>query len=148
MPSSPEARRGGAPGPREARTSRTLALGVALPTLLLAFGWAFATYRERSLLEEQRRAEIEAMLGSLEQAVDESLEELRAREDERPYYVWGHYYSPPDVLSLTDPVAISPLATGPADPRVVGHFQLASDGRITTPYAEGLLDARAPACAA
>jgi hypothetical protein len=144
MPSSPEARRGGAPGPREARTSRTLALGVALPTLLLAFGWAFATYRERSLLEEQRRAEIEAMLGSLEQAVDESLEELRAREDERPYYVWGHYYSPPDVLSLTDPVAISPLATGPADPRVVGHFQLASDGRITTPYAEGLLDARAP----
>jgi signal transduction histidine kinase len=121
-----------------------LALGVGLPTLLLALGWAFATYRERSLLEEQRRAEIEAMLGSLEQAVDESLEELRAREDERPYYVWGHYYSPPDVLSLTDPVAISPLATGPADPRVVGHFQLAADGRITTPYAEGLLDARTP----
>ncbi len=130
--------------PRERRTSRVLALGVALPTLLLAIGWGWATVRERAQEEARERAEIEAMLGSLEQAIDESLEELRAREDERPYYVWGHYYSPPDVLSLTDPVAISPLATGPSDPRVVGHFQLAPDGRITTPYAEGPLADRTP----
>ncbi|MFO0708401.1 MAG: HAMP domain-containing sensor histidine kinase [Sandaracinus sp.] len=140
MPSSPERGEGRA---RERRTSRVLALGVALPTVLLALGWAYATVRERALREERERAEIEAMLGSLGLAIDEGLEELRAREDERPYYLWGHYYSPPDVLSLTDPVAVSPLAAGPSDPRVVGHFQLASDGRITTPYAEGLLDARA-----
>ena len=130
MPRSPDA---------SSRTSRVLALGVAVPTLLLAVGWAWATVRERAQEEARERAEIDAMLGSLEQAIDESLEELRAREDERPYYVWGHYYSPPDVLSLTDPVAISPLATGPSDPRIVGHFQIAADARVTTPYAEGPL---------
>ncbi len=129
---------------RTSRTSLVLALGVALPTVLLALGWAAATVRERSLREEAQRVQVEAMLGSLDQAIAESLEELRAREDERPYYLWGHYYSPPDVLSLTDAVAISPLAAGPGDPRVIGHFQLGQDGRITTPYAEGPLDERAP----
>ncbi len=140
MPRSPEAPR----RTRTAGTSRWLALGVALPTLLLALGWGLATVRERELREDAERVQIEAMLGSLEQAIDESLEELRAREDERPYYLWGHYYSPPDVISVTDSVAISPLASGPGDPRVIGHFQLAADGRITTPYAEGPLDGREP----
>jgi len=127
-----------------ARTTRWLALGIALPTLLLALGWGLATVRERVLREDAERVQLEAMLGSLEQAIDESLEELRAREDERPYYLWGHYYSPPDVISVTDSVAISPLASGPGDARVIGHFQLAADGRITTPYAEGPLDGREP----
>jgi signal transduction histidine kinase len=140
MPPSREGRAGSRPAHR---TTLVLALGVALPTLLLALGWAAATVRERTVREEALRLQVSAMVGSLEQAIDESLEELRAREDERPYYLWGHYYSPPDVLSLTDPVAVSPLAAGPSDLRVVGHFQLAADGRITTPYAEAALLDRA-----
>ena len=125
------------------RTSRVLALGVALPTLLLALGWGYATLRERELY---RRAEVERlddMLASFELGVTESLSELADREGQRPHYIWGHYYSPPDVLSLTDPVAISPLVMGTGDARIVGHFQIAADGSVTTPYAEGLLDARA-----
>lgn len=124
------------------RTSRVLALGVALPTLLLALGWGYATLRERELY---RRAEIERlddMLASFELGVTESLSELADREGQRPHYVWGHYYSPPDVLSLTDPVAVSPLVMGTGDARIIGHFQIAADGSVTTPYADGSLDAR------
>ena len=124
------------------RTSRVLALGVALPTLLLALGWGYATLRERELY---RRAEVERlddMLASFELGVTESLSELADREGQRPHYVWGHYYSPPDVLSLTDPVAVSPLVMGTGDARIIGHFQIAADGSVTTPYADGSLDAR------
>jgi signal transduction histidine kinase len=63
------------------------------------------------------------------------MRELVAREDERPFYEYSHYYSPPDVLALTDPVAISPLATESGDPRIVGHFELDPDGTLRTPYA-------------
>jgi signal transduction histidine kinase len=126
--------------PRPRRTALLLGLGVALPTLLLAMGWAAATVRERSTRAQAEEAELAARLGALDQAIDESLEELRTREDAQPYYLFGHYYSPPDVLSLTDPVAVSPLARGPSDPRIVGHLQLAASGRITTPYAEPALD--------
>ena len=128
--------------PPEARVGRVLALGVALPTLLLALGWGYATLRERELY---RRAEVERlddMLASFELGVTESLSELADREGQRPHYVWGHYYSPPDVLSLTDPVAVSPLVMGTGDARIVGHFQIAADGSVTTPYADGTLEAR------
>lgn len=128
--------------PPEGRVGRVLALGVALPTLLLALGWGYATLREQELY---RRAEVERlddMLASFELGVTESLSELADREGQRPHYVWGHYYSPPDVLSLTDPVAVSPLVMGTGDARIVGHFQIAADGSVTTPYANGTLDAR------
>jgi signal transduction histidine kinase len=127
---------------RSLRTSRVLALGVALPTLLLALGWGYATLRERELYRRAEEARLNDELASFELGVTESLSELANRESQRPHYVWGHYYSPPDVLSLTDPVAVSPLVMGTGDARIVGHFQIAADGTVTTPYAVGPLDAR------
>ena len=72
--------------PPERRVGRVLALGVALPTLLLALGWGYATLRERELY---RRAEVERlddMLASFELGVTESLSELADREGQRPHY--------------------------------------------------------------
>ncbi len=59
---------------------------------------------------------------------------FRRREDSRPFYLYNHYYSPPDVLAVADPVAVSPLARAPDDPRVVGYFQIDPDGTVRTPY--------------
>jgi signal transduction histidine kinase len=74
--------------------------------------------------------------------VDESLEELRRREDQRPFYLYNPVYSPPDVVSVVDPVALSPLARDPDDPRIVGYFQVEPDGTVLTPYAAGAPDPR------
>jgi signal transduction histidine kinase len=112
-----------------------LALGVALPTILLSLGWLWSTVRERDGLRREHEARLARSAGVVRAAVDASLEELRRAEDDRPFYLYNHYYSPPDVLAVSDPVAISPLARPPVDPRVVGWFQIDPDGTVRTPHA-------------
>jgi signal transduction histidine kinase len=114
--------------------SRWLALGVALPTLLLGAGWLAASFRERASRVREEQARLEGVAAAVRGAVDEGLEDLRRREDERPFYLYNHYYSPPEVLAISDPIALSPLATGPSDSRVVGWFQVDPDGTVRTPW--------------
>ncbi len=109
-------------------------LGVAMPTVLLGVGWLWASVRERDSLEREQRAALLRAADVVRGVVDESLEELRAREDARPFYLYNHFYSPPDVLAVSDPVAVSPLARDPEDPRVVGYFQVEPGGTVRTPY--------------
>ena len=116
------------------RRTWLILLGVAVPTLLLGTGWLAASVRERDALERQQLARLARTADAVRGVVDESLEELRAREDERPFYLYNHYYSPPDVLAVNDPVAVSPLARAPSDPRVVGYFQIEPGGTVRTPY--------------
>jgi signal transduction histidine kinase len=113
-----------------------LMLGVAivLPAVLLAVGWWTAAERERESGVRAYLARLERTSDVVRAAIDESLEELRQREDSRPFYLYNRYYSPPDVLALSDPVAISPLAGEPLDPRIVGYFQMDPDGTLHTPY--------------
>lgn len=112
-----------------------LAIGLVVASLALAGGWLFATLRERDVRRAEARARLMRAADAVRGAVDESLEELRRREDERPFYLYQHLYSPPDVLAITDPVAVSPLARPSADPRVRAYFQIDPDGRVRTPYA-------------
>jgi len=110
------------------------ALAVAIPTLLLGAGWLAASVRERASRVREEEARLEAIAASVRGAIDEGLEDLRRREDERPFYLYHHYYSPPEVLAISDPVAISPLAAGSTDPRIVGWFQVDPDGTVRTPF--------------
>lgn len=112
-----------------------LAVGLVLSTSLLGGGWLWSTWRERETRIREARASLTRVASGVRAAVDESLEELRAREDQRPFYLYSHFYSPPDVLAISDPVAVSPLATPSTDPRIVGHFQIHPSGRVSTPYA-------------
>ncbi|MFK7985464.1 MAG: ATP-binding protein [Sandaracinaceae bacterium] len=116
------------------RRVTALALGVVLATLLLGGGWLRATLRDRDARMSDARGQLERRADLVRAAVDESLEELRAREDERPFYLYNHFYSPPDVLAISDPVARSPLAQTPSDIRWVGHFQIDPEGAVQTPY--------------
>ncbi|MEZ4338489.1 MAG: HAMP domain-containing sensor histidine kinase [Sandaracinaceae bacterium] len=111
-----------------------LAVGLVLSTLLLGGGWLWSSWRERTTRLREERARLERVASVVRGAVDESLEELRQREDDRPFYLYGYYYSPPDVLAISDPVAVSPLAHPPTDPRVVGYFQIDPGGAVRTPY--------------
>ncbi len=119
---------------RSSRAAIASVLALALPVLLLAGGWLWSSLRERDARLAEERARLVSGLDRARSAVDAGLRELAAREDERPFYVYSHYYSPPDVLALNDPVAISPLAAETGDPRIVGHFELDPDGTFRTPY--------------
>ncbi len=111
------------------------ALATAIPTALLAAGWVFASKREQDVRTREVGQRLLRAADAVRVAVDESLEELRVREDRRPFYLYNYYYSPPEseVRSLTDPVAISPLARDLDDPRIVGHFQIDPDGTVRSP---------------
>ena len=124
-----------------------LALGIALPTLFLAGGWLLATRRERDARAEDARTRLTRSAAAVSAAVDESLEELRRREDARPFYVYNHFYVPPEVFSVTDPIAVSPLAGEPDDPRIVGYFQVDPGGAVRAPYATEPGDAHLPRAA-
>ncbi|MCY1053772.1 HAMP domain-containing sensor histidine kinase [Nannocystis sp. SCPEA4] len=117
------------------RRTLALGLGVAAPTLALALGWLLAGLRERDMLAEQRQDELVQAAELLRAAVREGLEELRRREDARPFEHYGRFYRPPEVLALGEAVALSPLAGEPDDPRISAYFQLDPDGRVRTPYA-------------
>jgi signal transduction histidine kinase len=111
-----------------------LAIGLVLSTLLLGGGWLVSSLRMRDARIHQARERLVQAADAVRAAVDESLEELREREDAQPFYLYNYFYSPPDVIAITDPVAISPLARAPRDPRIVGHFSIAAGGNARTPY--------------
>lgn len=117
------------------RRTLGLGLGVAAPTLALALGWLFAGLRERDMLAAQRHDELAQAAELLRVAVREGLEELRRREDARPFEHYGRFYRPREVLALGEAVALSPLAGAPDDPRIAAYFQIDPDGRVRTPYA-------------
>jgi signal transduction histidine kinase len=116
------------------RTAAARVLAIFAPTVLLAAGWLWASARERDGLVRERQALMTRTADTVRAAVDESLAALRDREDQRPFYLYNHFYSPPDVLALADPLAISPLASAPDDARVLGYFQIDPGGVVRTPY--------------
>jgi signal transduction histidine kinase len=121
--------------PRPARRRLlALGLGVALPTVLLAVGWLLASLREHAALAREHDAARRQAAERIAAAVREGLEELRRREDARPFYLYNHFYRPPEVLAVGDAVAVSPLAADPDDPRVVGYFQVDPGERVRAPY--------------
>lgn len=121
--------------PRPARARLlALGLGVALPTVLLAVGWLGASLREHAGLVREQEAARREVAARIAAAVGEGLEELRRREDARPFYLYNHFYSPPEVLARGDAVAVSPLAADPDDPRIIGHFQVDPGERVRSPY--------------
>lgn len=112
-----------------------LGLGVALPTVLLALGWLRSSLREREVLAREQEVRLGQSAEQIRSAVREGLEELRRREDARPFEHYGRFYTPTGVLSLGGAAALSPLAGDPDDPRVVGYFQVDPGEVVRTPYA-------------
>lgn len=119
-----------------------LVMGVGVPVVLLAAGWWLSSTRE----VEGRRREAMALLHRTAEVVrgvlDASLEEMRLREDGRPFDAYNHVYNPPGVVALGDALALSPLARDPEDPRVVGYFQIDAGDAVRTPYEKDALARR------
>ena len=118
------------PSRRESLRASATTVALALPAVLLATGWIASSVREDHALALQHRQGLQTSVDIVSAAIREGLEELRAREAERPYYHYSYHYIPPDVFSVQEAVAVSPLGTPPTDERILGHFQLDPHGVV------------------
>ena len=106
----------------------------ALGALLVAWfasGWGEVRARQRELesepVTEARRAEEQ-----LARDMRLELSRVLGRENARDYYYYGNLYHDPRAVNSWS-VTPSPLANGPEDPLIRGHFQITPSGTVTTP---------------
>jgi len=111
-----------------------LVLVGALAVLLVAWflsGWADVRARQQGVREapiavaNQRGAE-------LARELRDELAGVLEREVARPYFHYQNVFHDPRA-SASVGVTPSPLAAGPDDPLVLGHFRIDDGGRVTTP---------------
>jgi signal transduction histidine kinase len=127
-----EARAVKRPPPRVLYAS--LLLATALAALLIAWfvsGWADVRAQQREARAEPERT-AEHRGAELAHELRAELGKLMTRELERPYFHYSNLFHDPRAGGNWS-VAPSPLSSGPADPLVLGHFQLDPVGRVTTP---------------
>jgi signal transduction histidine kinase len=109
-------------------------LAVFLVTLVTTVLGVAATVNRRAAEAREARATLVRGADLMASLVDESLEELRAREDARPFDHYNEVYRPDGVVAASDAVAPSPLTKTPDDRRILGWFQVNPDGSITVPH--------------
>jgi signal transduction histidine kinase len=104
----------------------TILVAAALAAALIGWfsaGWSGVRAREAELrAAPQRAAEAEAR--ELADELVARLEQLRVDEARRPYFHYQSLFHDPRIASEGIAVAPSPLADGPGDPLVRGHFQV------------------------
>ncbi len=93
-----------------------------------------ATLNRRAAEEREAQAALVRAADLLRSLVDESLEELRAREEARPFDQYNEVYRPEGVVAASDALAPSPLSRAPDDKRILGWFQVNPDGSTTLPH--------------
>lgn len=106
---------------------------VVLAAGLLAAGWITASARDRRARAALERMSDRAVLANAERAVSSRVDELVSRESERPFYVYSHFYIPPDLLTISDAIAVSTLSNEHPEAPMIGWFQVDPDGTVRTP---------------
>ncbi len=123
---------------RSAAPRRSLAAAALLVGLLGALlgawfvsGWADVRARQHAVREAPVAAASQRG-GELARELRGELEAVIGREASRPYFQYQNLFHDPHA-SAGQSVTPSPLASGRADPLVLGYFQLDSSVRVTTP---------------
>ena len=109
-------------------------LAAALTVLLVAWflsGWHDVRARQREASVAPANA-AEQRAGELARELRGQLAVLMTREVQRPYFVYQNLFHDPKASTAWS-VAPSPLADAPADPLVLGYFQLDTKAHVTTP---------------
>jgi signal transduction histidine kinase len=104
----------------------TILVAAALAAALIGWfsaGWSGVRAREAELRAAPHRA-AEAEARELADELVARLEQLRVDEARRPYFHYQSLFHDPRIASEGIAVAPSPLADGPGDPLVRGHFQV------------------------
>ncbi|MEZ4322258.1 MAG: HAMP domain-containing sensor histidine kinase [Myxococcota bacterium] len=109
---------------------RVLAAVVAL-TVLGVLG----ALLERSIhtVEREEALRREMLANRVFDELERELVTLVDREEARPFLHYSYAYVPDNDAGPAG-ISRSPLATLPTEPEVVGYFQIAPDGELSTPY--------------
>ncbi len=113
----------------------SLLTAAALAALLIGWfgaGWAGVRAEERTL-DRSAHDDGERLARSLAAALDGRLEELRRSEARRPYFHYQSLFHDPRGAAEGLAVVPSPLASGPDDALVRGHFQIDGKGQVSMP---------------
>lgn len=117
--------------------SRRLVLVFAALVLLPAAALAVLAYgqvaRERRALAAEREGELRNAERRIRADLLAAFEELRAVEENRPWYHYNPVYYDPDAVGAGVNYLKSPLAGKPPNPLVATYFQVEPDGRVLTP---------------
>jgi len=124
--------------PGASRASRVAIAAAILAVLLAALlgawfvtGWGDVRARQAAT-ETAPIAAASARAGELARQLRGELDQLVAREAQRPYFHYQNLFHDPRA-SAGWSVTPSPLASGSYDPLVLGYFQIDADARVTTP---------------
>jgi signal transduction histidine kinase len=117
--------------------SRPLPLLVLAAAILAAAGLlAGSAWYGRAAAREARletvRVRAREAVGEVSRRFTGEIDALVAREAQRPFYLYQHYFSPPDALSAQFVLQTSPLAVA-AEPLVSTYFEILPDGRVSLP---------------
>jgi signal transduction histidine kinase len=104
---------------------------LAAAAALAGSAWYGRAAAREARLETVRVRAREAV-GDVVRRFEGRLDELVARESERPFYLYQHLYNPPDALAAQFVLQTSPLAV-PSDPLVSTWFEILPDGRLSLP---------------
>lgn len=121
------------PRPQAVVSIAAVALLAGVPVGHVWLGGISQAEREAArIVEDGRRATV-ALAARVAARVGVQLEDLAAREGERPWFHWQHFIADPGGVYEGEALVPSPLAQGPSDPLVAGYVQVGADGRVTTP---------------
>ena len=104
---------------------------LAAAAALAGSAWYGRAAAREARLETVRLRAREAV-GEVARGFERRIDELVARESERPFYLYQHLYNPPDALAAQFVLQTSPLAV-PSDPLIDTWFEILPDGRLSLP---------------
>ncbi len=105
----------------------------ALGTLLLVGIGALLAHSLASLREEERLRH-QLVAERIFDELERELTDLTLREEARSFVEYRYFYVPEAQLPGLAGLARSPLAELPADPAILGWFQVEPDGTVFTPF--------------
>jgi len=113
---------------------RRLKLLIILFFLALAIPLGYVLLRAYQSLEQEEMAELQYFAATLFNAMEEELEALILREEQRAVDEYSSFLTSPDANEVDRPR--SPLATVPAEPYILGYLQNNPDGSFQTPLTD------------
>ncbi len=110
-----------------------LGLGVGALVLVVGLGLGAIVVGALKAARAERELAHQVLADRAFDAMEAELSTLVATEEARSFLQYRRTYTPEGLLSGRGARVLSPLAAPPADPAVLGYFQVDPDGRVSTP---------------
>ncbi len=113
---------------------RRIGILLAALGLILVIGVGLLVMRALESIAEEEELRHEVVASRLFDELERELTVLLAREEERSFLEYRTLFVPEEQVPGNPSLSVSPLASGPTDPYVVGWYQVEPDGALNLPW--------------